>query len=627
MWYVYVMALISAFRMYREQRIRVQAVLLWAEKHLGEGELLTASIKGFERHYVMHDGHLLTNPSSSERIPAIIVCEPKGLHELRRSHEEGWSPLFRSPLFEVWEHIGRFSLKAPSRHGLSKKDSTTLLGIARKVLLHKVATGNSTSPSEFSKEQESLPDDVISADIAVWVNGRLRASMIVFDKPIVDAVVEAAMRASNDRRFRPLLKEELAHARLELTLWSDLEIPLPPLEIARGDVYHTKAYLARKEGKIGLYAPTVFNCTRFTSLTDFLDTLARNKGGFSPNGSQFSLVETHGWIESDDKEEVVPLCGPIVTGESIQGSICLALPRIMESALRSADWLVSLQESSGYMESFIDPFESYPNKSTQWGRLAFTAYALATLSSELKNLAYHDAAKRLFEYLSKHARQNIAPGAPQVLLEVYLGRTAQALSIEIEVHRAADIVLRDALVQTYEPILYLQSSAFLYAVGGVYRTRAEELYRAVADRFLTLCTTSNLLSLAAYAELITLAPLFGDSNTAKCVRQWYKDLQHADGSFPNTPESSFAYTRGTGKIFEVMTDDPERYQEQLRSSASWMMDMQYDKENLYFIADAKKKSELLGGFRHDAENQQAWIDSAAHFILGAVRLRARCFLG
>jgi AMMECR1 domain-containing protein len=621
------MSLISAYIRYREQRIRVQTVLVWAEKHLREGELLVVSVEGFACEYRVRYMRLSKSRENDRQVPAVIVCEPNGLYALTGGRGEGWSTLFNSPVFEVWENLGRFTQSIPARHGLSKEHSNKLLAIVRKVLLHKILTGKAIPLAALSKGFEASVGDIVSADVAVWVDGQLRASMIVADKPLLEAVVEASARAGSDARFRPLESDELARARLELTIWSDLEIPLLPLEIAQGDICSAKTYIARKDGKSGWYVPMVFNCVRFTNLKNLLDTLARTKGGFSSEGAQFFLASTRGWIESEKGSDTLALRGPIVIRESIQKQVCLALPKIIDAATRSADWLRSLQQPNGYVESIIDPFESYPTSHVQWIRLALSAYALAEFGLVMNKNAYRDAASHLFSYVSRHIRHTTLPSAERILIEAYRGRAAQTLGLVTETRRSADIVLRDASLQKYDPILYLQSAALLYSVGDRYRTYAETLYRTVVDRFLAALPHDNSLSLAAHAELVILAPLFNDAITTRRIEQWYRELQHADGSFPNTPQSPFAYTRGTGKIFEVMADNPERYEEQLRKSASWMIDMQYDTDTTYFVPDPQKRRTLIGGFRHDALNQQAWIDAAAHFLIGAARLRSRCLFG
>src|SRR6266496_2772601 len=134
------MPLISAFHTYREQRIRVGAVLVWAQKHLGEGELLFVSIEGFTHKYTVHDGRLCRKGKDTTRIPAIIVCEPKALYGITHGRTEEWGALFHSPIIEVWEHTGRFPDHVPARHGLSTQDSTALLAVARKALVQKVIT-------------------------------------------------------------------------------------------------------------------------------------------------------------------------------------------------------------------------------------------------------------------------------------------------------------------------------------------------------------------------------------------------------------------------------------------------------------------------------------------------------
>ncbi len=108
------------------------------------------------------------------------------------------------------------------------------------MLEYTLATKIAPDFAEFSKQVHVRASGTINADVGVWVGGSLRASMIISGKEVTRAVFEAAIRAASDMRFMPLEVEDLANARIELTLWSTLEIPLLPLEIAHGELYYTK---------------------------------------------------------------------------------------------------------------------------------------------------------------------------------------------------------------------------------------------------------------------------------------------------------------------------------------------------------------------------------------------------
>ncbi len=620
----------SSFNAYREQRIRAQAVLDWAQKELREGEWIFVSLEGFVRNYVMQNGRILRARLRNQNSPSIIICEPRGLGALTQGNTKGWSPLFRSPLFEAWENTARFIDRIPARHGLPDKDSLALLAIARKVLRQTLSAGNEMQYARYTRGFERYNNDIVSVNMTAWIKGEFRASMTVIEKPLVEAIVDASMGLADDIRCRPIEEFELEDARLEITVWSTLAIPLLSLEVARGDVYHTKAYLIYNNGKIcGCRIPSVFNCARFRNLDQFLSSMTKTEGERPYEKPIFFISETHGWIESEDKTHILGMRGPVVRRQRPAGDLCLSLRSMVESATLAANGLISLQEPNGYVESIIDPFESYPKKNTHWVRLAFGAYALALFGSEIKNESYCDAARRLYSYVSKRLGLKTMPDQTKILIEAYLGRTAQVLRMgSNEVQRAAEVVAREAPLQSYEPIFYLQCSVFLHGVAdNAFHSAAENLYRTAANRFFTDGPESEWLSLAAYAEIIALAPIFDDAKSVKCVENWYKSFQNYDGSFYSRPVCTTALARSTGKVFEVMADNPTRYEKELLGSAAWMMEMQYTKQNLYFMPDVKKREMLIGGFRHDAGNQQAWIDAAAHYLIGVARLHRHCLFG
>ncbi|MDP2837980.1 MAG: hypothetical protein Q8O53_01755, partial [Candidatus Moranbacteria bacterium] len=132
--------------------------------------------------------------------------------------------------------------------------------------------------------------------------------------------------------------------------------------------------------------------------------------------------------------------------------------------------------------------------------------------------------------------------------------------------------------------------------------------------------------LASYPELIAvyhgLWRLTGERQWKdKALRMvvWYQSKQQKNGAFPYSPGSTFVYTRGTGKIFETLACFPEENKAMLEKVFAWLRTMQYTKENTFFM-NQDEQTLLVGGFRHDAFNREAWIDASAHVILGATRL-------
>ena len=149
------------------------------------------------------------------------------------------------------------------------------------------------------------------------------------------------------------------------------------------------------------------------------------------------------------------------------------------------------------------------------------------------------------------------------------------------------------------------------------------------------------MNLVVWAELVNVF-LGVDEEFSDSVAVWLKKHQLPNGAFPEsthsassgqaesdfvytpTPNLVWGYTRGTGKIFEVLALAPEKNKAAIANVLQWLFSMQYDGENTFFIADTIRPM-IVGGFRHDYLNQELWIDSAAHVILGGTRLTKNGF--
>jgi len=181
----------------------------------------------------------------------------------------------------------------------------------------------------------------------------------------------------------------------------------------------------------------------------------------------------------------------------------------------------------------------------------------------------------------------------------------------------------------YEPILYSQIAAHLIDVASQNNDclkKAEEFVGIVSEDY-ERGIKENKLELARYPELIYLLKELGKKTnnkelllSATKISEWFVAEQLKDGSFPSLVDSIFSYVRGTGKIFEVLSLNLEKNKKVIEKTMLWIMDMQYTKENTFFVKE-DVKGKILGGFRHDNLNQEVWIDATAHVLIGASRLK------
>lgn len=223
------------------------------------------------------------------------------------------------------------------------------------------------------------------------------------------------------------------------------------------------------------------------------------------------------------------------------------------------------------------------------------------------------ASKALHFY--KDSKKNIQPSARLLFLS-YLGNLAHTLQKHNICEETTKEISRLLPITSFDPITMSQTTAFLNKTGM--HSEISEILQIQLKRQFKEAKKNPRTSLASWAEI---AHTFrnNDHEFAKEVRDWLISHQHPDGSFPDTPESNFAYTRGTGKILEVLASDYSSHQSVIERGLNWTASMQYDKENTFFLSPEKREW-MIGGFRHDAANPDAWIDAAGHFLILGTRV-------
>jgi hypothetical protein len=172
------------------------------------------------------------------------------------------------------------------------------------------------------------------------------------------------------------------------------------------------------------------------------------------------------------------------------------------------------------------------------------------------------------------------------------------------------------------PLLAHAASLFLAASErpDAISRRCEALQRELLGRFERVKGGREPVSLAEWAEL--LAAFERGSAFAREVAKWLCSMQLPSGAFPDTTASDFAYTRGTGKVFEVLAlRPPAESAPSIERALHWLGAMQYRADAMFFVPE-EHKSRVSGAFRHDMFDPDAWIDAAGHFLLGLARLRA-----
>ncbi|MFA6414691.1 MAG: AMMECR1 domain-containing protein [Candidatus Paceibacterota bacterium] len=612
---------------YTEQ---LDSFFLWlSRKSSSRGELVYLDLPHQEGYRDCASGKEAI-PSAGSTV-SFIICEPGMLQEVKHADttEKSWFLLFYSPRMEIWEDTLRHTGTLPLRFGIREEEKRAALALAKSSMLHALGGKEDERPLSIAGAHTG---EIATVDVAIWIDGKVRGSIVIGNRPLYEGITIASRLALCDGRFKPVSFGELRDARVEIQIMSDVQIRLSEKDIAEGFVDGRKGYRVSYQGRNGWYLPTVFNCVKFNNLEGLTKSLAGEKA-YVPKSDMrhatFSTFLVQGFIEEEH------------TLMNLDGPVALPLPRgpfdLPREALRcgnaSADWLLKVQDPDGYMALYIDPFNQKSVK-TDWARMAFTAQALAYYGQVVGNPVYASAAKKTFSYLSRYAydAEVIANVNKRLYVLIFLGTAAVHLDEKEEVKKMAVEIRRLLPQATYDPIMraHLATLLCLLAEKGIDDSLqdgieiAEKTYADFEERK----DKDAFVQLAFYPELVyTFSLLFAATGReeylekSRAVAKWLKGQQFENGAFPIHPRSLYSYTRGTGKMLEVLAIDMEAHGSSAVSAFRWLTDMQYSEANTYFVPPEFRRY-IIGGFRYDYANPDAWIDGAGHFLIGVGRILA-----
>lgn len=605
-----------------------QAILRWIadEGSLGHDERVFFLLNEEERFFLVRGKWQKERFVRSDAQIAFLICLPGKFDTVVKtlSSEQvitGWYPLFRSSLLEVWEKKTRHSSSIlPLRFGLSFKEKLFVTKAVRQMLADIFNGRDPVSPNLGArfKEKQTL-------DIAVWVDGHLRASMIEVGKSCRVALLEASRRVPHDARFESLLtKEELPRARIEITFMSSLEIPLNHGAFAQNVIDPTLGYVVRSHGRTGWYLPEVHNAVQFQNLRVMTSSLAQTKAKIESRSLRprdYQIFSVFDWIETD--AGILSLSGPTPAGR--------------EGILSQKDILSLGERAVRQFEYLQNTYPIIPTKmhhrtgaikEIDWIRLACAAHALFSFGWASQNEKAIGIARAITQGIDNSENQEGGLFQKNRSSSVYRLRSHFFLGekLSLETLMRVERELREKKLDTISHLQYLSllleaSQAHISDGMKFVSEEARRMYYLWVERR-DLKTTQ----LAHFPELyVILIILFketlADEWQEKCIEMehWYAAQQLTDGSFPIAPGKLFSYTRGTGKILEVLACRPKENSRVLERGLRWIETMQYTIENSFFIP-IENREFFLGGFRHDAFNPEAWIDASAHMLLCIARL-------
>ena len=476
-------------------------------------------------------------------------------------------------------------------------------------------TDEEVSPLKLNGKEESKVD----LDVAFWVAGELRASAILArELSLVEALALCTERALHDGRFRPLEQKELSKLRIELTFFDGLWRPVSDEQIKKNIIDSTAGYVALlKDQPMAWYLPMVYNAINFRNLTELWDHLRFEKGGFSKEEAEevsLYMFSTTGWIESVQMSEVLPLDGPIVFHHVMKKDISM----IRDS---SVEWMLRQEHSPGFFSSKLSP-NMLQTGSVDWVRLGFTAATFAEIGVRERRDDLLMSSQRIDRVLERELEKTLFISKEEkALAMIYAGHSllwkGEGVHAEHWLNQSKHEVKEDHM----SPIAILQSTMLSL------RLKKNEMHcrKSFSYFYAEWQERNETAQLALYPELLalalTLARVTGKTSyqeKAFTIGDWYCKQQNPDGSFPLSLGRNQPYVRGSGKIMEVLSLLPERYEGSLIKGLKYIGRMQYTEENIFHIPEIQKTA-FLGGFRHDVLNREAWIDSAGHVGLALSR--------
>ncbi|MDO8566515.1 MAG: AMMECR1 domain-containing protein [Candidatus Moranbacteria bacterium] len=624
----------------------LQAFYVWAAQNLLVAQVIVFLRLPATKFIVLaknsnsQKGYSTKNSKRDSQMPvSFIVCVPGGFPDCQKAlggkesiSQDDWQPIFRSARIEIWENKKHHDVRRlPLCFGFSDEEKEKMLRFVRMTIGQTLQRQDSLLLSGNFSERF---DEKVSIDVALWVGGHLRSSMIVKDMPLKEALKKAAHVVPFDGRFKPILLDELSRARIEITVMHSLRLPLSFQELTTNTIDTTKGYRMAYQSLVGWFLPEVFNCVRFENLQDFLKRLAREKAKIPANYlrlARVELFEVDDFIESFDTSSVLSLAGPVVKetaskSTNFDKSFIANLESCMQHSLAQ---LVFIQEKDGNIPSRIDPLTA-EERQIDWVRLPLTAGALILGGQALNMPLAVKAGEKALEYFHNHFENlSFIPLSTKLLSLAYYAKTLLISGEKEEANKAAEEIYRHVDALDYDPIAYFQVASLFLSFGKEtekFRHKGEAMLFFALRDFENRLQKNEKIPLAFFPEAINgLLRLYNltqkDEWRDKACRiaEWHVQQQLSDGSFPNIPGSSFSYTRGTGKIFETLTLLPGKNKETIFRVFGWLRKMQYNEGNMYFVPE-ERKPRIIGGFRHDALNQEVWVDASSHILIGGARL-------
>jgi AMMECR1 domain-containing protein len=575
----------------------------------------------------------ITDPDARSRVRFVVRARPylaprptrRGPEAVGDLPTSGRGPGWRSILdlrdLIVIERDAPHGGERPLRLGLSAEEAARVLAQARRSAERFIA---GTGPDVVALRSMGDPPRLAQRStvaVALWTRGRLRGSVISSPGPALRTVGQAAISACQDARFPRLSTNDLTETVFQVAFLHAPRVPLSRREIETCNAYPDKALFVSEGTRSGAYMPEAFNVfpRRMVCLQAVAESVARDKAGLASLGpsARVEVNEVTEIIESADRSRALRLNGPVTCREETP-----VREHARTAGQAACGWLAAIQAEDGSLPLFVRP-STGKGENTDVVRCAMTAEALAAFGVAAGLESAVDGARRVLAWLDRSRQGWIPNRAVALPTAIYRGKAAGWLGDDTALKAAARSVLELLDGPDPGPLVLANAASFLDRASAHHAPAAHKcaaLRRELAERFARATASETTVSLAEWAELAAAFPT--DSNTSREVRDWLRSWQLPSGAFPETTTSDFVYSRGTGKVFEVLALRPAESPGALDRALAWLLSMQYRPNSAFFVP-YEHWGRVLGGLRHDYYGPDAWIDAAGHFLLGLARLLGR----
>ncbi len=197
--------------------------------------------------------------------------------------------------------VGYWSIAVYEKKNLFRitdAEKKELLEKARKSITTFVKTGN--KGELIPPGSEGILNEITGAFVSVYIDGKLRGCIGGFaqHKTLNVVVQDMAVSACHDRRFEPVLPEELEKMKLEISVLSPLKKidSVDEIELGKHGIFIKDGFYS------GTFLPQVATKTGWT-LEEFLGHCSRDKAGLGWNGWKKANIFTYEAIVIKEDEK------------------------------------------------------------------------------------------------------------------------------------------------------------------------------------------------------------------------------------------------------------------------------------------------------------------------------------